>query len=230
MPGHLVVSLPRPVRRRFSTLLSIAAHGLVVTAAVAAARPVPKRPTGVAAPPITWHPQAPPPPAVCIRCASPSASGSRGRLNGEEYPLPDRITSDLTLSVSEDVGPVVVGVTISRNEWALGPPTGRAGNATSVFGGTAVDREVVPLPTNPAPRYPAALRTARIGGAVHARFVVDTTGRVIMETVIVDAAEHPLFADAVIEALQHSRFTPAELRGRKVRQLVAQPFVFVIRQ
>jgi TonB family protein len=99
-----------------------------------------------------------------------------------------------------------------------------------VPGREVVDREVVPLPTNPVPRYPSALRTARIEGSVFARFVVDTTGRVIMASVTVDSADHPLFAEAVIEALQRSRFRPAELRERKVQQLVARSFVFVIRE
>jgi protein TonB len=95
---------------------------------------------------------------------------------------------------------------------------------------TVVDREVVPHAMNPSPRYPAPLRAARIEGKVIARFVVDTTGRVIMGSVTVDASTHPAFSDAVIEALSRSRFTPAEVRGRKVRQLVSQPFVFVLRE
>jgi hypothetical protein len=41
---------------------------------------------------------------------------------------------------------------------------------------------------------------------------------------------HPAFSDAVIDALRRSRFTPAEFRGRKVPQLVSQPFVFVLRE
>jgi protein TonB len=94
----------------------------------------------------------------------------------------------------------------------------------------AVDREVMPHPTNPSPRYPSDLRAARIEGRVIARFVVDTTGRVIMGSVTVEASTHPAFSDAVIEALSRSRFTPAELRGRKVQQLVSQPFVFVLRE
>ncbi|MDQ4080450.1 MAG: energy transducer TonB [Gemmatimonadota bacterium] len=87
----------------------------------------------------------------------------------------------------------------------------------------------MPLSTNPAPRYPASLRSAGIHGSVFARFVVDTIGRVRMETVKVDASDHPLFSEAVINALRRSRYTPAELRGRKVPQLVMQPFVFVMR-
>jgi TonB family protein len=93
-----------------------------------------------------------------------------------------------------------------------------------------VDREVLPLATNPAPRYPASLRSAGIQGSVFARFVVDTMGRVRVETITFDASDHPLFSMAVIDALRRSRYTPAELRGRKVPQLVVQPFVFVLQR
>jgi hypothetical protein len=51
-----------------------------------------------------------------------------------------------------------------------------------------------------------------------------------VETVTLDASDHPLFSDAVIAALRRSRYAPAELRGRKVPQLVVQPFVFVVQR
>jgi len=65
---------------------------------------------------------------------------------------------------------------------------------------------------------------------VLARFVVDTTGRVRMESVIVDVSPHAAFSDAVVDALRRARFQPAEYRGRKVAQLVSQPFLFVLRE
>lgn len=226
MLGQLVESSPKRVRGRFSTLVSIIAHGLVLTAAVAAARPVPKEPPEK--PVIIWHPPPPPLPPDCTGCASRSSGGQAGRIHQGAASIPKRITINFTIGVPEKVGPISEHVPISSEEW-LRVPAGRSGEATSPPGREAVDREVVPLRSNPVPQYPAALRTAGIEGSVSARFVVDTTGRVIMESVIVDAADHPLFADAVIEALRRARFTPAELRGRKVRQLVVQPFVFVIR-
>jgi protein TonB len=121
------------------------------------------------------------------------------------------------------------GPLISEPLWTGGFSADSSIAQPSIPGREGVDREVVPLATNPAPRYPASLRAAGIQGSVFARFVVDTMGRVRMETVEVDAADHPLFSEAVIDALRRSRYTPAELRGRKVAQLVVQPFVFVMR-
>jgi TonB family protein len=226
MLGQLVESSPKRVRRRFSTLVSLGAHALVLSAAVAAARPVAE------APPIDRViPLRPPPPAPqCIECESGSAVGSRRGVDRVTYALPDRRTSEFTLDVPDRVGPPIGDIRIPGEEWERGRSAGRPVDTALVLGREFVDREAVPMSGNPIPRYPEALRAAHIEGSVSARFVVDTTGRVRMESVIVDAADHPLFANAVIEALRASRFAPAEFRGRKVPQLVAQPFVFVIRE
>jgi TonB family protein len=230
MLGQLVESSPRRVRRRLSTLVSLAAHTVVLTAAVAAARPVPEEPAVRTL--VTWHPPPYPPPSnppACTACGSRPSPGSEKRIDPVRYSVPDtRI--EWPLDVPESVGPPIAGIQISSDEWMRGTTPARAGDTTSVPGREVVDREVVPLAANPVPRYPETLRAARIEGSVHARFVVDTSGRVLMQSVIVDAADHPLFAEAVIEALRRARFTPAELRGRKVPQLVTQRFVFLLRE
>jgi len=65
-------------------------------------------------------------------------------------------------------------------------------------------------------------------GAVspNAEFVVDTTGRVDMSQFKVLKSTHDLFVNAVKNALTSMRFYPAEIGGRKVKQLVQQPFNF----
>ncbi len=227
MLAQLVESSPRGVRRRFSTLASVAAHALLVSAAVAAARPLPEEPA--VRPLITWHPPPSPPPSTrpeCTGCGSRESPGPETGINPVPYSFPH---TEFRLHVPDSVGSQVEGIQISSDEWERGAPRGRGGDSAAVFGSEGVDRRVIPLATNPVPRYPATLRDARIEGSVSVRFVVDTTGHVLMSSVIVDRAEHPLFAEAVIDVLRRSRFTPAELRGRRVQQLVVQPFVFVIR-
>ena len=76
------------------------------------------------------------------------------------------------------------------------------------------------------PQYPDMLRTAGIEGTVLAQFVVDTTGRAEMSTFKVLKSDNDLFSNAVKNALQRMRFLPAEVGGRKVKQLVQQPFQF----
>ena len=226
MLGTLVESSPKRVRRRLSALLSISAHVVVLTAAAFAARPMRGEPEPVQR--IIWHPPIAPPPA-CTGCVSGSVRGQAGESRSDVPALPGPFVGKFDVHIPEAPGPSVSGPLVSDEDWRGGFSGRSSGPASSILGREGVDREVVPLPTNPVPRYPASLRAAAIQGSVFARFVVDTTGRVRMETVHVDASDHQLFSEAVIEALRRSRYTPAELRGRKVPQLVVQPFVFVLR-
>jgi protein TonB len=108
------------------------------------------------------------------------------------------------------------------------------GIAKGVVGGTSdqvhfdfqVEKQVAPAPGNPIPRYPDMLRSANVEGEVLVQFVVDTTGRVEMGTFKVLKSSHDLFTNSVRQALGGMRFYAAEIGGRKVKQLVQQPFNF----
>jgi len=89
-----------------------------------------------------------------------------------------------------------------------------------------VEKPAMGAPGNPAPSYPDMLRSAGVEGTVLAQFVVDTTGRADMSTFKVLKADHDLFASSIKAVLPRMRFLPAEVGGRKVKQLVQQPFVF----
>ncbi len=114
------------------------------------------------------------------------------------------------------------------------------GRASGVVGGVVptnpdqplfefqVEKPVAQVPNTGAPRYPDILKSAGVEGEVLAQFVVDTTGRAEIATFKVLKASHELFGAAVKNALPNMRFYPAEVGGRKVKQLVQQPFVFAI--
>jgi len=89
-----------------------------------------------------------------------------------------------------------------------------------------VTKQVWPLPNQPRPRYPEAMRRELIEGEVVVQFVVDTLGQPEMATFKVLRSPHPELTRAVWTALPAMRFTPAEFDHRKVRQLVQEPFVF----
>ncbi|WP_434480810.1 TonB family protein [Gemmatimonas sp.] len=89
-----------------------------------------------------------------------------------------------------------------------------------------VEKPVVMAPGAQGPAYPDMLRTAGIEGQVLAQFVVDTTGRAEMSTFKALKSDNDLFTTAVKNALARMRFLPAEVGGRKVKQLVQQPFQF----
>jgi protein TonB len=112
------------------------------------------------------------------------------------------------------------------------------GVASGVVGGTGpvnqdqtffdfqVEKPVAQIPGSGSPNYPDILRSASVEGQVLAQFVVDTLGRVEIATFKVITKTHDLFEASVRNALPRMRFLPAEVGGRKVKQLVQQPFVF----
>jgi TonB family protein len=91
-----------------------------------------------------------------------------------------------------------------------------------------VEKQVTTVPGSPQPKYPAMLKSANVEGEVLAQFVVDTTGRADMSTFKVLKSTHDLFTQSVRTALQEMRFVPAEIGGRKVMQMVQQPFTFAL--
>lgn len=93
-----------------------------------------------------------------------------------------------------------------------------------------VEKPVVAAPGSSPPRYPEILKSAGVEGEVLAQFTVDTTGRADPGSFKVLKTSHELFALAVKNALPGMRFLPAEVGGRRVKQLVQQPFVFAIQK
>jgi TonB family protein len=89
-----------------------------------------------------------------------------------------------------------------------------------------VERAASPQPGNLAPRYPDSLRVARIEGEVLAQFIVDTLGRPDMTSFKVIKSTHDLFTNTVKASLPNMLFYPAEVGGRKVKQLIQMPFQF----
>ena len=106
------------------------------------------------------------------------------------------------------------------------PATAPAGLGGVPLEAEAVERPVRLIGAPGGPHYPDALRQMGVEGRVVARFVVDTAGRVEIASVDYVEATHQLFADAVRTALARARFVPAEVGGRRVRQLVMQRFIF----
>ena len=76
------------------------------------------------------------------------------------------------------------------------------------------------------PEYPPSLIATRTEGRVLVQFVVGLDGKAEMSTFKVLEATHPAFAEAVRKALPGMSYFPAEIGGRKVRQVVQQPFTF----
>jgi protein TonB len=239
MLQQLLESRARPARRRGGTALSVLAHAAAVGAAVAAtgrAAPPPAPPERAGLVYVAPRPtrRRPPPPA-----APPAAAPARSRPGGAPAAPRSRVRPIIGFTLPALRAPVVDVVTggpaptaTRADDFApggLAAPDGRgrdAGALGSAHPADAVDEPVVPDPRNPPPRYPEALRAAGVGGRVVARFVVDTLGRVEAGSVAFPAADDPRLAGAARDALARARFRPARAGGRRVRQLVEQPFAF----
>ncbi|HEX8850205.1 MAG TPA: energy transducer TonB [Gemmatimonadaceae bacterium] len=91
-----------------------------------------------------------------------------------------------------------------------------------------VDRRVSAVSV-PTPEYPPSLRAAAVAGRVLARFIVGTDGRVEPGSFKVLQSAAPEFSEAVRVALERATYRPAELKGRKVRQVMMQPYDFSVR-
>lgn len=235
----LLESRARRRRRPGVVAASAAAHVVVIAAVVwatAGAEPGPGRPRDAD---ITYlpvpEPPAPPPVAEPrpTTASAPSDPAPSPSLPVIEVPI------DVPVGIPE-VDPTRVmpdekafrdglGVILRAGERATGHRAGPAATSGDAPADRAtVDREVVPRADNPPPRYPDMLRAAGVEGGVSVRFVVDTLGRVERASIQVLQTDHAMFADAVRDALARARYTPAELQGRRVRQLVEQRFGFVL--
>lgn len=230
-------SAPRRQRSLGGTILSASLHATVIGATLAA--------TGISAePPRRAEPRAQSlvyvrPLAQPPRSAPPARTPPRAVVRAPQDPP---VVVPPTPLVTN---PVIVPSTLPLSSEPLGAPfdstvslanpagsEGDSGDGAPAGDDTpmsafSVDREVVPL-RGVTPRYPGVLANAGVEGSVVMQFVVDTLGRVERASIRAMRVDQALFEQSVREALARMRFVPAEAGGRKVRQLVEQPFTFAL--
>ena len=140
--------------------------------------------------------------------------------------IPDVIPKiDLNRKAIDEADFTGKGVAGGTSKGVEGAPPAPIVDANQTYFEFQVEKPVVAL-NNAQPNYPGMLQSQGVGGQVIAQFVVDTTGRVDVSTFKVIESSHELFTSAVKATLPRMRFQPAEVGGRKVKQLVQQPFVF----
>lgn len=236
MFNNLLESKPKKERRGGGTVTSIVVHSILVGLAVYATanaairneKPKQEKIDFVETPkdeppPPKEEPPPPPPPDVVV--APPPPKGFQVLTAPVEIPdvIPD---IDLSKKVTDEADFSGKGVA--------------GGVAKGVEGGKAVvqsdqpyfefqvEKPVVPAPGSVSPRYPDMLRQAGVEGEVLAQFVVDTTGKAEAGSLKILKSSHDMFVQSVKNALPQMKFIPAEVGGRKVKQLVQQPFTFSI--
>lgn len=228
----LLESNAAPTRRRGGMLVSVGLHTAVIALALAATA---RANLGPPEHPISLDP----PPAFVVPIAP---------VDNLKEPVPDgrpvcciKIPEGLdipSIPVPSDLTHIDAGPAVTPADWHVtscldcaagvggGNGTRGLGSPAGLHTSETVEWAARPLRDNPAPVYPAALRSAQIEGVVDAQFIVDTLGRAEPASIVIRRTTHQLFADAVRQALLRSRYEPAVADNRKVRQLVEQRFTF----
>ncbi len=235
MFNRLIESQPQKKKGAVGTLMSVVIHSVVALGAVYATAsagieaeknrqenikfvetPKPKE--------VEVKKEEPPPPDKIV--VVPPPKGFQVLRAPVEIPieipkidLTRRVTNEDDFSGKGVAGGTAAGV-------AGGKPIDLTSNQT--YFSFQVEKQVEPIGSTQQVAFPEALRSSGVGGDVQAQFVVDTLGRVETGSFKVLKASNDLFGSAVRSHLPRMRFYPAEVGGRKVRQLVQQNFVFNI--
>ena len=91
-----------------------------------------------------------------------------------------------------------------------------------------VEKAAEIAPRSCSPGIPRKVAGGPGWAEVQVQFVVDTTGRADTKSLKVLKATRPELEESVRKAIPCMRFRAASIDGRHVRQLVQQPFAFVL--
>ena len=216
----------RSQRRRSSggALVSVTAHTALIAAALYATAEARVKPHSATE---TVRPVYFPPAAV--RTAANASHATTSTNSSQRLPIVASIDVELPPLPEVTLAPPGAGDFHLLPAWGLGTESvGPALDSGATYSAEQVEKQVEPAPGNSPPRYPDVLRTAGVEGKVIAQFVVDEAGRAEESTLRFIRGDNVLFEEAVRTALRRMRFVPAEVGGRKVRQLVQMPFVFTL--
>jgi periplasmic protein TonB len=221
---------------RGATTISVIAHAVAITFVAAITAHVGDR--SAAAAPVPHD-------IVYIHTAEPTPSHEQSSPVNQQAPSQPKIPTlpfthvEVPTTIPSGIPPVDLSVPPidlsqlaiggAKNSSTIGTSGPTANGGSSTYSAWQVEKAVVPLAGNPKPAYPSMLQSGRVEGEVLAQFVVDTTGRVDMSSFRAIQATNELFVQSVRRALAGWRFRPAEVEGRKVRQLVQMPLTFRVR-
>ncbi len=234
MFNNLIESRPVKQRSLAASVFSVIFHGAIIAGSVMATKQVvqaveddtPQKVDFVEIKKDQPPPpeEAPPPPDV----AAPPPIAKGFQVLAAPVNIPDVIPEiDLNKALTNEDDFSGKGV---AGGMASGVVGGVVVNQDQTYFDFQVEKAVANAPGSQAPRYPDILRSAGVEGKVTAQFEVDTTGRVIISSFRVISSDHAMFEASLRSALPNMRFIPAEIGGRKVKQLVQQPFVFALQK
>lgn len=215
------------------SFLSITLHVAMVLAALyATTRPAAER-EKAPDPRLYFVPEPPPAAAIPVQRRAPSALSEPSKpvmpvqrkvvaspaAEPASVPPTDAPLADPAVAVAAEPAAMDGGLSASTDDGS--------GGRTEPYEVGEVEVSAAPL-SRTGPEYPEWAIRNGVSGAVTARFVVDASGRVESDIAILDSTS-PEFSAAVRTFLRRARYRAARVRGRPVRQLVEQRFVFALR-
>ena len=207
----------RPASMAPGLAASVAAHTLLIGAAIAATQPDPEAPAPELPPNSIARFLAPP-------NRTPAQQMQRERIRYvalSEPPGLARIEPKVDVIQSAEAR-------VSGLDLVDAPALEEIAGVDSVFSRIEVDSAASRYEWSAAPVFPPTMLAQGQGGFVNAEWVVDETGVADTTTLRIVESTHPEFEKAVRDALPYMRFRPATIGSRPVRQRVQQPFYFQV--
>jgi TonB family protein len=153
--------------------------------------------------------------------ASPASVGGSGAATGHEETA--KPPDPLRLQVKKPEGGTAGTPDLIAEQQKMAQSMG-------AFALLDVDSGAVRDPRSAAPVYPKDMESRGIEGVVRVRFVVDSTGLVDMSTFKVLETTNESFARAVRSSIPDMHFRPAMMGAVAVRQLAEQDFAFRVQR
>ena len=236
MFNNLIESKAKKQRSTAGTVTSVILHGIVLSAAVYATaqatieaeKPKEEKVEFVEMkdepPPPKNEPPPPPPPEAVA--APPPPKGFQVLTAPVEIPdiIPKVDLSKKVVDEADFSGKGVAGGTSKGDPNVKAAPIGD----NQTYFEFQVEKQAAQIPGSIQLRYPSILQSQNVEGKVTVQFVVDTTGRAEMGSWKVLETSNELFSSAAKDAVRNAKFYPAEVGGRKVRQLVQLPLAFTL--
>ena len=236
MFNNLIESKAKKQRSTAGTVTSVILHGIVLSAAVYATaqatieaeKPKEEKVEFVEMkdepPPPKNEPPPPPPPEAVA--APPPPKGFQVLTAPVEIPdiIPKVDLSKKVIDEADFSGKGVAGGTSKGDPNVKAAPIGD----NQTYFEFQVEKQAAQIPGSIQLRYPSILQSQNVEGKVTVQFVVDTTGRAEMGSWKVLETSNELFSSAAKDAVRNAKFYPAEVGGRKVRQLVQLPLAFTL--
>ena len=233
MFNRLPESNARPQRRTGGFVVSTVVHLTLIALAV--------RASGLTAAPITRKDvpvviYTDPKPPRTDTPRPPIADRDRARPSAPSAPVP---IPNIPVPITPDVSPglpvvgAMQGLIDHLFDGNRGPIAGPTTGSPNVAGdrpltADVVEKAVVALPGTAAPPDTSMQHSAGVDRSGSPPIILDKQGREEHGSFRALESTHDLFTGSVREALARARFTPAQVGGRKVRQLVEQTFTFSI--